>query len=157
MQTRFAIGPVVLLWLKAAAVRIKYRRLFMSKLHHRTHSTLSYQSVIRSQGLSLLLNAFRISIDHQDCHVPALFHRQVRFSLHLRSRGYHHHAGTLFLEIHNRSVYTMLIMTGSWSPLPRLLGAWRYCMGHTRQMLPTVRHTCQLDWHLMFGMLLLQS
>ena len=45
-----------------------------------------------------------------------------------------------------------LTAIGSRSSLPRLFGARRYCLGHPWQMLPTVRHACQLDRQSMSSM-----
>ena len=38
----------------------------------------------------------------------------------------------------------VLTVTGTWTSLPRLLGAWRHRMGHSRQMLSPMWHTRQL-------------
>lgn len=46
----------------------------------------------------------------------------------------------------------VLTVTGTWSSLPCLFGARRHCLGHSRQMLPTVRHACQLKRQSMSSM-----
>lgn len=54
--------------------------------------------------------------------------------------------------VQHLSLVSRLTATGTRTPLPRLLGAWRHRLGHPRQMLPAVRHTCQLNWPSLSGM-----